>query len=546
MHKLAAILSLFVLFASGHSLRAEEKPAKGRIVSLNLFKNGLVVVRVEVALDGPGVYVLDRVPDPIHGTYWVQSDAEVESRVQTREVDVPAPEAAGGNLQVELAGKKATVHLRGGQVPPVSGVVVQPPQLRAEPADTDAAMPRPDPGSPAAPPGRYLVIQTARGRAYIEASEIAFVEAEGAEGRLKRKKPVLLLTLKGENRGPATVGITYLARGMAWAPSYRVDIGDPKTLRLEQGAVVRNELTAVRDCELQLISGYPSIQFAHVTSPFSPRTSWEAFFQQLARPAQDFSALTTNAVVAQRVGFNRRAMDYAPALGATPTGEGVDLHYQSIGKRSLAKGEALALTLARGSAAYQRIVEWLIPDTRDEFGRHAGRSRGGRDEEDGSEEPWDALRFKNPLPFPMTTGPAVIVANGRFNGQRTSYWVNAGEETTLRVTKALSVRTRCVEHENQHNGNEDRQVVYIGGQRYRRSQVEGEVAVSNHRKELITLVIRRRFSGDLLTADGSPQTSLREEGVWSVNKRNELLWTLALKPGEEKKLTYRYAVLVHF
>src|SRR5262249_35193334 len=145
----------------------DEKAAKGRLVSLNLFKNGLVVVRVEVAMDGPGVYVLDRVPAPVHGTYWVQSDAEVESQVQTREVEVPAPEAAGGNLQVELAGKKVTVPLRGGQAPPIGGAVVQPPQPRAEPADADAAMPRPDPISPAAQPGRYLLIQTARGRAYV-------------------------------------------------------------------------------------------------------------------------------------------------------------------------------------------------------------------------------------------------------------------------------------------------------------------------------------------------------------------------------------------
>src|SRR5262249_27171401 len=155
MRKLAAVLSLFVFFASGHSLRADEKAAKGRLVSLNLFKNGLVVVRVEVALDGPGVYVLDRVPAPVHGTYWVQSDAEVESQVQTREVEVPAPEAAGGNLQVELAGKKVTVHLRGGQVPPIGGVVVQPPQPRAEPADAGAPGPRPPPPRPRRPPGPY-------------------------------------------------------------------------------------------------------------------------------------------------------------------------------------------------------------------------------------------------------------------------------------------------------------------------------------------------------------------------------------------------------
>jgi hypothetical protein len=29
--------------------------------------------------------------------------------------------------------------------------------------------------------------------------------------------------------------------------------------------------------------------------------------------------------------------------------------------------------------------------------------------------------------------------------------------------------------------------------------------------------------------------SLREEGVYSVNKRNELLWTMTLKPGEERR-----------
>ena len=65
-----------------------------------------------------------------------------------------------------------------------------------------------------------------------------------------------------------------------------------------------------------------------------------------------------------------------------------------------------------------------------------------------------------------------------------------------------------------------------------------------HRNEAINLVIRRRFSGELLRADGEPKSTLREEGVYSVNKRNELLWTLTLKPGEERKLTYRYTVLV--
>ena len=89
-----------------------------------------------------------------------------------------------------------------------------------------------------------------------------------------------------------------------------------------------------------------------------------------------------------------------------------------------------------------------------------------------------------------------------------------------------------------------REIVYVGGREYRKSLVGGELTLSNHRKEAVKLVIRRRFSGELLTAEGAPRTMLREEGVWSVNRRNELVWTVTLQPGEEKRLTYQYSVLV--
>ena len=163
--------------------------------------------------------------------------------------------------------------------------------------------------------------------------------------------------------------------------------------------------------------------------------------------------------------------------------------------------------------------------------------------------PGTALKFKNPFTFAMTTGPAMVVADGKFNGQRTSFWVNAGEETMLRINKALSVRTRSVENEEQQNAGAPvppaggfgpavpaaaRDVVWIGGQAFRKTTVVGELAVSNHRQETIQLVIRRRFSGELVKADGTPKTSLREEGVYSVNRRNELLWTIPLKAGRRR------------
>jgi hypothetical protein len=274
----------------------------------------------------------------------------------------------------------------------------------------------------------------------------------------------------------------------------------------------------------------------------APSRSASSFFTELAGRFQHDIDVLSNSVVTQNIAFNRRSV-VTTSLGATPTGEGVDLHYQPIGKRTLADGDSLSVVVAGGKADYERVVEWLVPDTRDEDGRPERRGRGSDRDADG--EPWDALRFKNPLPFPMTTAPATVTANGAFAGQRTSYWVNSGEEMVLRVEKALSVRTRATEVEAAAAAKgSDRDFVWVGGRQYRRVTVEGELAVSNHRKETVQVVARRRFSGDLAKADGAPKSALLEEGVYSVNKRNELVWTLPLKAGEEKAVKYTYTVLV--
>ncbi|OWK40866.1 DUF4139 domain-containing protein [Fimbriiglobus ruber] len=518
--------------------RADETPVKSKIVAVDLFKNGLVVVKSEVVLGKAGTYVLDDVPQPVHGTFWVESAVPLEAVVKLRDVEVPAGDTPPGDLQEDLAGRLVTIHFKGDKRPPLTGTMMKFKPVKA--AD----------GFVHGQPGRFVVLQTRTGRTYIEAAEISSVDAENAGEKVKRSLPRLLLTLGATDKAETKVTVRYLSRGMAWAPSYKLDISDPKMLSLEQHAVVKNELTDLAGADVRLISGFPSVQFSHVRSPLSPRTSLAAFFQELGGGGGRDNDFTANAMSQQ--GFlnnsvgNFRAGGFDLALGATPTGEGVDLHFQPIGKRTLADGEALALTVAKGQTPYERIVEWLIPDTRNEYGQYAGAQGRGNDRGDEADDTaWDALKFKNPLPFPMTTGPATVTADGTFNGQRTSYWVNAGEETVLRVNKALSVRTRATENEalKKENG-DDRVFLWVGPRQYRRSTVEGEVAVGNHRKETIQLVVRRRFSGDLISADGSPKSSLREEGVFSVNKRNELLWTLTLKGGEERKLKYTYTVLV--
>ncbi len=373
---LGTVLPLLCLLNTACA-RADETATKSRIVAAGLFKNGLAVIKREVTLGKAGTYVLDDVPEPVHGTYWIESVAPVESSVEMRDVEVPVNELAPGNLQEDLAGKKVTIHFKGDKAPPTNGTVAKLKTLKSETARSRERILRYG-NNPSVQPARFLVVQTAKGRSYIETSEIAYVEAEGTEEKIMRM-PRLLLTVSETDKADSKVFVNYLTRGLSWAPSYRVDITDPKTLAVEQYAVVKNELADLDGTEIMLISGFPSVQFAHVTSPLASRTSFfgRKFFQELN---EQVARARADVVSQQRLTTSNSVSMLALSMVATPTGEGVDLHYQSIGKRTLAAGDALSLRVARGESAYDRIVEWPIPDMRNEDGKYAGRSSGEDDE----------------------------------------------------------------------------------------------------------------------------------------------------------------------
>jgi hypothetical protein len=338
--------------------------------------------------------------------------------------------------------------------------------------------------------------------------------------------------------GGAELRITYLARGMAWAPSYRVTLGEESRLHLEQKAVLRNELEELEEARVKLISGYPSIEFSHVRSPLAPGNDWATFFRELQRRTGADHAMASN--VMSQIQSWEPDRGGAPDLDLVPGVEGVDIHYQDIGVVSLREGESLLVPVVQGEAPFERVVEWIIPDTRDAQGRHRERNRWSQEEELLEPEVWDAIRFRNPLTIPMTTAPAMVIEQGRFRGQRLSTWVNPGDETTLRITRALSIHTLSSEQEEEGA----RDLVRIGGHDYRRTRVRGELQITSYRAEPVKLLIRRALSGEVLEADGDPTQVLREEGATSVNPRTELRWELELAPREERTLTYLYHVRV--
>jgi len=528
------------------------------IDSVGMFKNGLAIVRVSFPIAGPGQYQWNHVPRIAHGSLWVESDGSVAIRSTTRMVEVAAgAEAATGNLQQDLAGKKVSVTLKadaaGGAGVSVEGEVWHlPAPVSSRSWNADYSSLDPNTGSyywhrrslagpqlPAAAPGtgNFLVLQTGTSRRYIDQGTIASLSVSGPFDPAERveEQPVLIFDVREAPADGGAIRITYLTRGLAWLPSYRLDLTDPAVMEIRQNAVVRNEMGDITDTELRLISGFPNVRFGNVDSPVWPGTGLSAFFQQVNQSGSVAQGVLGNAIVTQQhVYMNNPSQADFPALPDAAEGNASDdIHYESIGRQTMKAGDSLSLDIAAARAKYERVVEWIVPDGRDDRGRQQEGGATGNDA-------WDAVRFANPFAFPMTTAAATVVEAGKFRGQSQSGWVNPGQQTSLRITRALSVRTEASEVEEEAQ----REVVMIGGRNFQRTSVKGRLAVRNFRGEAVDLAIRSEFSGELLEAEGEPERSLRTDGKSRVNPRRQLDWTFELPAGGEKIIHYRYQVLV--
>jgi len=524
MRSLCCILTLLAVASPA---LAQETIAKSKIVSLGIFKNGLVVVKREVQIAKDGTYRLDALPEPVHGSFWVESNARVDVSVKMRDVETPVHVEGQVRLQHDLAGKNVTLYFRNEKIPAVTGTVVK----LAKAAAPEGLVAEP----PSGQHENFWIVKTEKGRIYVNPGDVMMVKTEDADEKTVQKKPVLILNVAKLDKQPS-VFVSYLTNGMAWAPSYHVDISDPKSMAIEMAAVVRNELIDLDNVEIKLISGFPSVEFAHVTSPLSARTTLTKFFQEVGGRSdalfrQDL-ALSNNIsfnqpILSQREHFGR------PNLGAIPAGEGVDLHFESIGKRSMLRDESFSLTVAKTKADYERVVEWTVGTS------PVARKYGVRAEQ--KDEMWDVLLYKNPFKFPMTTAPAMVVENGRFNGQRTSFWSNVGEEANLRITRSLSVRATSREEAD----SKPNERVAVEDKTYTKVYLKGELTMSNHRNQPVKMHVRHAIRGVIHEIDGEPKRIAREESLEDINRIHEVIWTVTLNPGEERKLAYKYSVLVY-
>ena len=525
------IIAALTAFGAITATAQDETAVSAKTEAVALFKNGYAVVWQEIEVPKSGAYRWEDVPAAIHGTFFIESDMEVETRATQRLVTVPVdaknpPRLAPGQL-VDVWVSTPTLNEK------LSGKIVD-----TMPAAEQNSLLSDSTHSSSREYYWYqrgytvmlnmpVVLEGDNAHHFLTGNNIVAITTREPVRELTARRPVMVFNASKKDGGGGKIRVVYLTKGATWAPSYRVDILDGKRLRIEQATVVRNEGLPMTDAEVSLVSGFPQIECENVLSPIMPSQTLALFFQQLSAPKRG----NNSRYMSQSVSYN----DWEDGglsifdTSALAAGEGPDIYYNSIGRRTLETGDTLSLTTGKGEAEYLRLLECDLTKQAAEF---YSQSSGNRD--NATPDVFDVLKFQNPLPFPITTAPVTVMNHARFLGQSQTGWVNPGQVASVKITKVMNVSATYAERAVDA---EPRVMQEFRFTRHIKRDITGTIDLANRRNERVTLHLNSAFLGVIETSDLAPtKQSVSAKDHWP-NDLNELFWEITLEPGEKKTIT---------
>ena len=186
------VIAMLVAF----SMTAKEIEVQSKIESVSMFKNGLGVVSRVIKIPKNGIYLLKDLPRPVHGTFWLESDARVVTRSTKREFDVPTPLSKRGLIS-RYAGKKVIIQTMGENSRTLKGLVI--PDKLKEDEQWSRRYQQPNYYYNRANTGplkdNFITIKTQTGVLTLKTSLIATISSVSINTSEKKMQPVMLFTV---------------------------------------------------------------------------------------------------------------------------------------------------------------------------------------------------------------------------------------------------------------------------------------------------------------------------------------------------------------
>ena len=515
-------------------------------IHIAAFKNGVGIVRAKVELpDANGSYRIHPLPDSTMGTFWLNwhKDIQLTEITATQAKTTNASPASSIHELLEAnIGKSLILTFNDEKYSQSFYKIIDIP-VREHPGpispQKEDVLPPPIPER-----GNIILIQNQAGDdnpilalpiSKIESIELPINAAYELEKHNIENVIEFKSSLSGNiNPDHPTVFVTYLANGIAWTPSYVIDISEEDNAVLSAKSVIMNDLLPLDEVEAELIVGFPHIQFSHKNSAFS-LTPYQQIVERMEdrRVVEDFAMQNTFYAGAQvrMADAARPSMPAAPVAGTQTE----DLYFYQIDSVSLKRGERGYFPLFAAEIPYEHVYTWDIPN-------YIDRNNNYRfDLVEAPQVIWHSLKLTNTHNQPWTTAPAMVMKDNRVLGQDTLGYTSPNSETNLKITQALDIQAEVNEYETARQ----RGALQHQRRNYDLVTVKGTIAITNYKSEEVTLEISKLLSGEVSNADGDPSINKLAEGLRSINSTSQIQWNIDIQPGLDNKITLEYNYQVY-
>lgn len=560
---------------------------------VTIFKDGHAFVTHEAELRvREGAVVFEHVPEPVLGAFWpyvrgrrATLESVVASKQQVEETRgaISLPELIRAN-----EGKRVTLIVQtGDKVEEAAGKNLGIPRRTVERETTtqprreydyrlgrNVVTPASTRTETVEETGDVVLVQTEGGgvRAVKLASVVGAMFPDDAQMTYTHtlEKRRLRLNISG-GRGETTVGMTYLQKGLRWIPEYAVLIEDDGKMRIKLQGTVVNDMVDLDDVTVHLVVGVPNFMFKDQISPIALREAAAQLSQYFAPTSPTGHAFST-AIMGQVAGYSARADVAGPGIelpmgaGAEALGPQEDLFLYKVEHVTLKKGERLIVPVIEVQATYTDAYTWQVPFSppsellqrmnNQQREQMMMLARGARVHH--------KLRIKNESAVPFTTGPALILKDGRVLAQSMIRYTSVGNEVDVDVTVATDIHAKKWEKQTDRT---DKAKV-IAGRSYARLDMRGFLELTNFKKEQVTVEITRAVLGTLTETDNEgeithlnsfedlsylPEGDVGGWGGWyrrwwsywpswwhHANDIGQVKWTITLGPGDKRRVQYEW------
>lgn len=550
---LPLLIAVFVSGLIGAALAANTTNVDTKVKTLAAFKNGLgFVFRSGDAKLVDGWATMQELPPAALGTLWIGTtslEAPVEEVISYKGTvfeEVDALDLSG--LLDANVGKSVEIVYSGGgtEASFVKGV------LLSSGGRQPVSSPAPDPrfyNSSIRPPepsrSQIVLVKSIDGSIVaFEKSAIRSVKLPGdASVKTKIERPANGAKIKVRGKpASAKVTLAYLEKGITWSPSYLVNLLSEKEAELTLDSVLANDVEDLEDVDVSFVVGYPNFAFSDVITPLNLQQSVATFVQAITRGPRD--AYPSASIASQSIAYNTAVYDstdarWRPEMAYSTTqmsGESnEDLYFYRQPHVTLKKGDRARYTVTSAKIPIEHIYLWEVSDMMnvDDRGYRRDSDRDQRPED----QVWHALRMKNTTTQPWTTAPAFAVKGSMPVAQDTLRYTPPKGESTLKLTVAVDVRADQSENEV------SRKAVPDPYSSYDEVLVDGTLLIKNMKSSSVKMKVNKLLTGEVLQSEGGKVTKVTKR-LSAVNPKSDIAWEFSLEPGAEKRLDYKYKVLL--